>query len=56
VTVIADAVRLLGWGREWPELAELIARLANRPSESRVWHILREHRPEIEARAGVAGR
>lgn len=50
-TVIADAVRLMSWGREWPQLAGLIARLANRPSEAEVWKILRAHRPEIEARA-----
>ena len=50
-TVIADAVRLLNWGREWPQLAGLIARLADRPSEQEVWKILREHRATIEAQA-----
>jgi hypothetical protein len=50
-TVIADAVRLISWGREWPQLAGLIARLANRPSEAEVWKILRKHRTEIETRA-----
>jgi hypothetical protein len=50
-TVIADAVRLVSWGREWPQLASLIARLANRPPEAEVWKILRRHRAEIEARA-----
>ena len=50
-TVIADAVRLLNWGREWPQLAGLIARLADRPSEQEVWRILREHRATIEAQA-----
>ena len=50
-TVIADAVRLLSWGREWPQLAGLIARLADRPPESEVWKILRAHRAAIEARA-----
>ena len=50
-TVIADAVRLLNWGREWPQLAGLIARLADRPSEPEVWQILREHRATIEAQA-----
>ena len=48
-TVIADAVRLLEWGREWPQLAGLISRLANRPAEDEVWKILREHRAQIEA-------
>jgi hypothetical protein len=50
-TVIADAARLLSWGREWPQLAALIARLADRPSEQDVWTILRTHRAAIEARA-----
>jgi len=49
--VIADAVRLLNWGREWPHIAGLIARLADRPSEQDVWKILRSHRPTIEAQA-----
>lgn len=50
-TVIADAVRLLSWGREWPQLAGLIARLADRPPEAVVWEILRRHRAGIEATA-----
>ena len=50
-TVIADAARLLSWGREWPQLAGLIARLADRPPEKEVWAILRTHRAAIEARA-----
>jgi hypothetical protein len=50
-TVIADAVRLLNWGRAWPQLANLIARLADRPAEPEVWKILRAHRAEIEAQA-----
>ena len=50
-TVIADAVRLISWGREWPQLAGLIARLANRPPEAEVWKILRKHRAAIEAQA-----
>jgi hypothetical protein len=50
-TVIADAVRFLSWGREWPQLASSIARLADRPSEPVVWKILREHRAAIEAQA-----
>lgn len=49
-TVIADAARLLSWGRDWPQLAGLIARLADRPSEQEVWAILRTHRAAIEAR------
>jgi hypothetical protein len=49
-TVIADAARLISWGREWPQLAALIARLADRPPEAEVWEILRRHRAEIESR------
>jgi len=49
--VIDDAVRLLDWGREWPQLAGLIARLADRPPEKEIWGVLSEHRSTIEARA-----
>ena len=49
--VIADAVRMLNWGREWPQIAGLIARLADRPGEQDVWKILRSHRAAIEAQA-----
>ena len=47
--VIADAVRLLGWGRQWHELAEMIARLSERPSPSEIRRILRTYRDHIEA-------
>jgi hypothetical protein len=49
--VIADAVRFLDWGREWPQLAGLIARLADRPAEKEIWDVLSAHRATIEARA-----
>lgn len=49
--VIADAVRMLAWGREWPAVAGLIARMADRPSEADIWKILRAHRTEILAKA-----
>jgi len=49
--VVADAVRMLNWGREWPQIAGLFARLADRPSEQDVWKILRSHRVAIEAQA-----
>jgi hypothetical protein len=52
--VIADAVRFLSWGREWPQLAGSVARLADRPSEDEVRRILGEHRAAIEARARSA--
>jgi hypothetical protein len=47
--VIADAVRLLGWGRQWHELAEMIARLSERPSPSEIRRILRTFRDQIDA-------
>jgi hypothetical protein len=48
-TVIADAVRLLGWGKQWHELAEMIARLAERPAPSEIRRILRAYRDQIDA-------
>lgn len=47
-TVIEDAKRLLGWGRKWHELPELISRMAGRPSIAEVRRILREHKTGIE--------
>jgi len=49
--VIADAVRLIQWGRKWHELGELISRLADRPTVGEVRRILRTHRARIEATA-----
>ena len=49
--VIADAVRLLQWGRKWHELGELISRLQGRPSVGEVRRILRSQRAQIEAAA-----
>lgn len=46
--VVADAVRLLGWGRKWHELADLIGRMANRPAISEVRRILRDHKAAID--------
>ena len=46
--LVADAVRLLQWGRRWFELAELIARMADRPPLHDVRRILDENRTEIE--------
>ena len=51
--VINDAVRLLNWGRRWHELAELIARIADRPKLPDVRRILRSHRAAIEMRAAA---
>jgi hypothetical protein len=49
--VMADAVRLLNWGKEWHELADLIARIADRPPIAEVRRILRSHKAEIEMQA-----
>jgi hypothetical protein len=49
--VIADAIRMLEWGREWPAVAGLIARMADRPSEADIWKILRAHRADIMSKA-----
>lgn len=46
--VVADAVRLLGWGRQWHEIPDLISRMADRPAISEVRRILRDHKPAIE--------
>jgi len=40
---------MLEWGREWPALAGLIARMADRPSEAEIWKILRAHHNDILA-------
>lgn len=52
--VIADAVRLLQWGRRWFELAELIARMADRPTVRIVNRLLNENRAQIEKAATEA--
>jgi hypothetical protein len=47
--VIADAVRLLGWGRQWHELADMIARLAERPAPAEIRRVLKTYRDHIDA-------
>lgn len=54
--VIADAIRLLSWGRTWHELAELIARMADRPALTEIRKILRTHRTTIEKAAKDSAR
>ena len=49
--VMADAVRLLKWGKEWHELADLIVRIADRPPAAEIRRILRSHKAEIEMQA-----
>jgi hypothetical protein len=49
--IIADAIRLLKWGKPWHELAELIGRIAERPPVPEIRKILRGHKAEIESKA-----
>ncbi len=49
--VLDDAQRLLKWGRQWHELPELIARIADRPPLAEVRRLLRIHKAAIEAQA-----
>lgn len=49
--IIADAIRLLKWGKPWHELAELIGRIADRPPVAEIRKILRSHKADIEAKA-----
>jgi hypothetical protein len=49
--VIADAARLVQWGRKWYELPELIARMADRPPLPVVRRILKENKSAIDRRA-----
>ena len=51
--VIADAARLVQWGRKWYELPELIARMAGRPSLPDVRRILKENKSAIDAKPGA---
>jgi hypothetical protein len=51
-TVIADAARLVQWGRKWYELAELIAAMADRPTLIEVRRILIDNKTVIEKKAG----
>ena len=50
--VIADAARLVQWGRKWYELAELISAMADRPSLIEVRRILIDNKTVIEKKAG----
>jgi hypothetical protein len=51
--VIADAARLVQWGRKWYELPELIARMADRPTLPEVRRILKENKAAIDKKAGL---
>jgi len=50
--VIADAARLVQWGRKWYELAELISSMADRPSLIDVRRILKDNKTVIDKKAG----
>ena len=50
--VIADAVRLVQWGRKWYELAEVIANMADRPHLTDVRRILKDNKAAIDKKAG----
>jgi hypothetical protein len=52
--IMADAVRLIKWGKPWHELAELIGRMAERPPVPEIRKVLRAHKAEIEAKAKAA--
>jgi hypothetical protein len=46
--IVADAVRLLKWGKSWHELPELIERIGERPPAAEVRKVLRAHKGDIE--------
>jgi len=50
--IIADAARLMQWGRKWYELAELISRMADRPPLPDVRRVLKDQKANIERLAG----
>ncbi|MET0533451.1 MAG: hypothetical protein ABW171_04430 [Steroidobacter sp.] len=49
--VLADAVRLLKWGKSWHELPELIERIGERPPAAEIRKVLRANKTEIEKAA-----
>jgi hypothetical protein len=53
--VIADAVRLLGWGSQWHELADKIAQLSERPAPATIRRVLKAYREHIDAIATRRG-
>lgn len=54
--IIADAVRLMKWGKSWHELPETIERIAERPPASEIRKVLRAHRSEIESKVAKAAK
>ena len=51
--IVADAIRLLKWGKSWHELADLIGRIADRPSVPEIRKVLRAQKAEIESKAAA---
>jgi hypothetical protein len=50
--VIADAARLVQWGRKWYELAEAISSMSDRPHVTDVRRILKDNKEFIDKKAG----
>jgi hypothetical protein len=50
--VIADAARLVQWGRKWYELAEAISSMSDRPHVTDVRRILKDNKELIDKKAG----
>src|SRR5580658_2723555 len=50
--VMEDAARLMKWGRKWYEIAELIARMADRPSLPEVRRIIKDNKAAIDKLSG----
>jgi hypothetical protein len=46
---------LLGWGRQWHELADMIARLSERPAPAEIRRVLKTYREHIDAIATRRG-
>jgi hypothetical protein len=46
--IVADAVRLLKWGKSWHELPELIERIGERPPAAEIRKVLRARKADIE--------
>jgi hypothetical protein len=52
--IVADAVRLMKWGKKWHELPELIARLADRPQAGVIRRVLRTEKTKIESKLAAS--
>lgn len=49
--ILADAVRLLKWGKPWHELPDLIERIGERPPAAEIRKVLRANKADIEKAA-----